>query len=98
MEMVLIAAVVSTAGPAGLHARSAEPIAFAEGHHRHQRVAQIKDDPTVPGGLPGRSESSEEAKPRARPAKPKPAKPAATDTKGKDKPREGGKKTPEGIR
>jgi len=50
---------------------------------------------SVPGALPGRSESSEEAGPKSRAAKK--AKPAdgAKDGKRKDKAREGGKKDPQ---
>jgi hypothetical protein len=98
LEMVLIAAMVSTAGPARLNARPAAPFAFREGPYRHERVAQLKGDTTAPGGLPGRSETSEEAKPRTRAARPKAAKPAAGDTSSKDKPREDRKKPLDGGR
>jgi hypothetical protein len=62
-----------------------------------ERVAQAKSDyKTVPGGLPGRSESSEEAGPRPRALK-KSTKPTdqKIDPKSKDKAREGGKKDPQ---
>jgi hypothetical protein len=97
LQMVLLAAVVSTGGLAELRATPQEPLGLAGEQHRCQRVAQAKSDyKTVPGGLPGRSESSEEAGPRPRALK-KSTKPAdqKIDTKSKDKPREGGKKDPQ---
>ena len=65
--------------------------------HRGERVAQGKSDPrTAPGGIPGRSESSEEARPSTRGLK-KSKKPAGqeTDTKNKEAPRKGEKKDPQ---
>jgi hypothetical protein len=100
LEMVLFAAVVSTAAPAELDARLLGPVGSAMEQHRRERVAQAKRDTEVPRALPGRSESSEEAGPGTRRKAMKPAKPAeqARTPKSKDKPGEGGKKALEGIR
>ena len=93
---IVTAAIVIAAGLADSPAMPPTP-AGVELEQRSERIAQSKRDQSVPGGLPGRSESSEEAdrKPR-RAAKPKAAKPA--DTKSKDKLPEGLKKGLEIIR
>ena len=95
LQMVLVAAVVSTGGLAELRATPQEPLGLAGEQHRCQRVAQVKSDRTVPGGLPGRSESSEEAKP-SKPQRAPASERAATkkSTKGKEK---DGKKGIQGI-
>ena len=97
LHMALIAAVASTAAVSGLHATAQEPSGIARQQRSfiHQRVAEDKKSNSVPGALPGRSESSEEAGPKSRAAKK--AKPAdgAKDGKRKDKAREGGKKDPQ---
>ena len=97
LHMALIAAVASTAAVSGLHATPQEPSGIARQPRSfiHQRVAEDKKSKSVPGALPGRSESSEEAGPKSRAAKK--AKPAdgAKDGTRKDKAREGGKKDPQ---
>jgi hypothetical protein len=96
LQMVLLAAVVSTGGLAELRATPQEPLGLAGEQHRCQRVAQAKSDyKTVPGGLPGRSESSEEANP-SKPQRAPASERAATkkSTKGKEK---DGKKGIQGI-
>jgi hypothetical protein len=97
VQILLIAAVVSTVAPVEMRATPQGPIEFAVEQHRRERVAQAKRDTGVPGGLPGRSESSEEAKPSARRKAMEPRKPAAQtrDSKNKDKAREGAKKDPQ---
>ena len=94
VHMVLIAAVVSAAGLAGSPAVR-PPIGFELEQQNRERVAQIKRDETLPGGLPGRSESSEDTRPRTRAARK--AKPAdeTKDTKSKDKSRKDEKKDPQ---
>jgi hypothetical protein len=60
-----------------------------------ERVAQIKRDETQPGGLPGRSESSEDTRPRSRAVrKLKPAD-ETKDSKSKEKSRKDEKKDPQ---
>ena len=96
LQMVLVVAVVSTGGLAELRTMPQEPLGLAGEQHRCQRVAQAKSDyKTVPGGLPGRSESSEEAKP-SKPQRAPASERAATkkSTKGKEK---DGKKGIQGI-
>ena len=95
IQMVLVAAVVSTGALGELHATPQEPIGLAVEERRGERVAQAKRDKTVPGALPGRSESSGEA-PTTRTLK-KSKKPAGgeKDTKSKDAPRKGEKKDPQ---
>jgi hypothetical protein len=97
LHMALIAALASTAAVSGLHTTSQEPSGVARQQRSivHERVAEDKKSNSVPGALPGRSESSEEAGPKSRAAKK--AKPAdgAKDGKRKDKAREGGKKDPQ---
>lgn len=66
--------------------------AFAESDGR-ERVAQYKSDKSVPGALPGRSESSEEADPSTRAVRKKAKKPASKEKEGKkDVPATGTKK------
>ena len=93
---MLITAVVGTVGLAELHAMPQKVIGFAPDQPRHERVAQGKRDQTVPGALPGRSESSEEAGPRTRGLK-KSKKPAVGEKDAKEKaaPRKGEKKDPQ---
>ena len=99
MQIVLVAAVLSTAGLPDLAAKPQMPIGIELEQPNRERVAQIKRDETVrggvPGGLPGRSESSEDTRPRSRAARK--AKPAdeTKDTKSKDKSRKGEKKDPQ---
>jgi hypothetical protein len=97
LHMALIAAVASTAAVSGLHTTPQEPSGVARQQRSivHERVAEDKKSNSVPGALPGRSESSEEAGPRNRSAKK--AKPAdgTKGSKSKDKSREGGKKDPQ---
>jgi hypothetical protein len=94
VQMVLIAAAVSTAGVFDLPAKPQTPIGSELEQHNRERVAQIKRDETQPGGLPGRSESSEDTRPRSRAVRK--AKPAddAKDTKSKDKSPKSEKKDP----
>ena len=96
IQMVLVAAVVSTGALGELHATPQEPIGLAVEERRGEQVAQAKTDKTVPGALPGRSESSEEARPTSRALK-KSKNPAdgEKDTKSKDTPRKGEKKDPQ---
>ena len=95
LQMVLLAAVVSTGGLAELRATPQEPLGLAGEQHRCQRVAQAKSDRTVPGGLPGRSESSEEANPSKLQRAPASERAATKkSTKGKEK---DGKKGIQGI-
>ena len=96
IQMVLVAAVVSTGALGELHATPQEPIGLAAEERRGERVAQAKRDKTVPGALPGRSEPSEEARPTSRGMK-KSKKPAdgEKDAKSKDTPRKGEKKDPQ---
>ena len=87
LQMVLVAAVVSTARLADLPAMPEMPIGVELEQKGFERVAQAKSDyKTVPGGLPGRSESSEEAKP-SKPQRAPASERAATkkSTKGKEK-------------
>jgi hypothetical protein len=95
LQVVLIAAVVSTAGLPDLPAKPQRPIGIELEEQNRERVAQIKRDETLPGGLPGRSESSEDTRPRSRAARK--ARPAdeTKDTKSKDKSRKGEKKDPQ---
>jgi hypothetical protein len=102
LQVVLIAAVVSTAGLPDLPAKPQRPIGIELEEQNRERVAQIKRDETVPGGLPGglpgRSETSEEAKP-SKPQRAPASERAATkrstkSTKGKEKE---GKKGIQGI-
>src|SRR5436190_20297718 len=65
IQMVLIAAAVSTAGLPGLRAKPQTSIGIELEQHNRGRVAHIKRDETQPGGLPGRSESSEDTRPRS---------------------------------
>src|SRR5438270_13620440 len=94
LQVVLIAAVVSTAGLPDLPAKPQRPIGIELEEQNRERVAQIKRDETLPGGLPGRSESSEDTRPRSRAVRK--AKPAddAKDTKSKDKSPKSEKKDP----
>ena len=63
VQMVLIAAVVSTAGLPNLPAKPQTPIGIELEQQNRERIAQIKRDETMPGGLPGRSDSSEDTRP-----------------------------------
>ena len=98
VQIVLVAAVLSAAGLPDLAAKPQTSIGI-ELEQNRERVAQIKRDETVrggvPGGRPGRSESSEDTRPRSRAARK--AKPAdeTKDTKSKDKSRKGEKKDPQ---
>jgi hypothetical protein len=93
---MLIVAVVSAGGLAELHATPQEPIGLAVEDHRGERVAQAKSDTTVPGALPGRSQSSEEARRTSRTLK-KSKKPAGgeRDTKNKEAPPKSERKDPQ---
>jgi hypothetical protein len=97
VQMVLIAAVVSTAGLPDLPAKPKTPIGIELEQQNRKRIAQGKRDTDVPGALPGRSESSGEVGPTGRKAAKRKAKPAdlPKDTKSKNTPREGGKKDPQ---
>ena len=98
VQIVLVAAVLSAAGLPDLAAKPQTSIGI-ELEQNRERVAQIKRDETVrggvPGGLPGRSESSEDTRPRSRAARK--ARPAdeTKDTKSKDKSRKDEKKDPQ---
>ena len=94
VQIVLVAAVLSAAGLPDLAAKPQTSIGI-ELEQNRERVAQIKRDETLPGGLPGRSESSEDTRPRSRAARK--ARPAdeTKDTKSKDKSRKGEKKDPQ---
>ena len=96
IQMVLVAAVVSTAGLSELQATPQGPIGLAVEQQPRERVAQVKNEKSVPGALPGRSEHSEEAAPKSRAAK-KSTKPAdrEKDTRRKDAPGKGEKKDPQ---
>jgi hypothetical protein len=95
VQTVLIAAVVSTAGLPDLPAKPQTPIGIELEQQNHERSAQIKRDETMPGGLPGRSESSEDTRPRSRAVRK--ARPAdeTKDTKSKDKSPKNEKKEPQ---
>jgi hypothetical protein len=95
VQMVLIAAVVSTAGLPDLPAKPQTPIGIELEQHNREWVAQIKRDETLPGGLPGRSESSEDTRPRSRAARKAKPTDETKDTKSKDKSRKGEKKDPQ---
>ena len=94
VQIVLVAAVLSTAGLPDLAAKPQMPIGIELEQPNRERVAQIKRDETQPGGLPGRSESSEDTRPRSRAVRK--AKPAdnTKDTKSKDKSPKSEKKDP----
>jgi hypothetical protein len=96
LQIVFVAAALSTGLLAQSHAAPREPSELAVDNSRRDRVAQKKGDAAVPGGLPGRSESSEEAGPKTRGAK-KSKKPAAKakDGKTKDAPGKAEKKDPQ---
>ena len=95
VQIVLVAAVLSTAGLPDLAAKPQMPIGIELEQPNRERVAQIKRDETRPGGVPGRSESSEDTRPRSRAARK--ARPAdeTKNTKSKDKSRKGEKKDPQ---
>jgi len=91
----LLIALASTIGPSDLWASShAEPqLARQRPSALLERLAQGKSGDEVPGGLPGRSESSGESSPVTRGRALKAAKPAADKkaTKSKEKLKEGTK-------
>jgi hypothetical protein len=95
--MALIAAVASAAAVSGLHATPQEPSGVARQQRSfvHERVAEDKKSKSVPGALPGRSESSEEAGPKSGAVKKAKPVDGAKDSKRKDQSREGGKKDPQ---
>ena len=95
VQIVLVAAVLSTAGLPDLAAKPQMPIGIELEQPNRERIAQIKRDETLPGGLPGRSESSEDTRPRSRAARK--AKPAdeTKDSKSKGKSRKSEKKDPQ---
>jgi hypothetical protein len=95
VQMLLIAVVVSTAGVLDLPVKPQTPIGIELEEQSRERVAQIKRDETLPGGLPGRSESSEDARPRSRAAKKARPSDEKKDTKSKDKSRNDEKKDPQ---
>ena len=95
VQIVLVAAVLSTAGLPDLAAKPQMPIGIELEQPNRERIAQIKRDETLPGGLPGRSESSEDTRPRSRAAgKARPAD-EKKNTKSKDKSPKGEKKDPQ---
>ena len=95
IQIVLFVALVSTADVPELQMRAHDPIGLAFEHDRRVQVAQGKTDKSVPGALPGRSESSQEDRPSTR-APRKSKKPAAEkETKDKETPPKGGKKDPQ---
>jgi hypothetical protein len=66
IQIVLFVALVSTADVPELQMRAHDPIGLAFEHDRRVQVAQGKTDKSVPGALPGRSESSQEDRPSTR--------------------------------
>jgi hypothetical protein len=97
LHMALIAALASTAAVSGLHTTPQEPSGVARQQRSivHERVAEDKKSNSVPGALPGRSESSEESGPKSRAAKKAKPVDGTKGSKSKDKSREGGKKDPQ---
>ena len=94
IQAVLFVAVVSTAAVPELPMHAHDPVGLAFEHDRNMRLAQGKADKSVPGALPGRSESSQEGPSTRAPRKSK--KPAAEkETKDKEAPSKDGKKDPQ---
>src|SRR2546423_14044952 len=99
VQIVLVAAVLSAAGLPDLAAKAQTSIGIELEEQNRERVAQIKRDETVPGGvpggLPGRSEASEDTRPRSRAARKLRPADETKDSKSKDKPHKDEKKDPQ---